>query len=357
MPSALRAEVRLRRGGFDLGAALRCGAGETLALVGPSGAGKSTLLRALAGLLPACGRVALGDEPWLDDERGVDVPAERRGVGFVFQEYALFGAMPAWRNVAYGMRGSRRERRRRAGELLERFGLGPRADARPAELSGGERQRVAIARALASEPRALMLDEPLAALDAGTRREASRELAAVLREAEVPALVVTHDFAEAATLADRVLVLDRGRVVQEGTAAELAARPASAFVADLSGAVVLRGRARAGEGGLTVVELAGGGLLASIDPGAGEVAASVFPWEVELAPPGAGAAEGGSALNRLEAEVTSVSEFGNRARVGLTASQPLAAEVTSASARRLGLAPGRRVEASWKATATRLSPL
>jgi molybdate transport system ATP-binding protein len=358
MPSALRAEIAVRRGSFGLEAALRCEAGETVALVGASGAGKSTLLRALAGLLPARGHVTLGDEAWLDSERRLSVAAEDRGIGFVFQEYALFPSMPAWRNVAYGMRGgSRPERRARAEGLLARFGLAGRAGARPAELSGGERQRVALARALAREPRALMLDEPLAALDARTRREASRELGAVLAAAAVPALIVTHDFAEAATLADRVVVLDAGRVAQEGTPAELAAAPASGFVADLSGAVVLRGTAAPGEGGLTVVELEGGGRLASVDAAAGPVAASVFPWEIELSPPGREDGSGTSALNRLPAEVVSVSEFGNRARVGLRAGQPLAAEVTSASVARLGIAPGARVEASWKATATRLSPL
>jgi molybdate transport system ATP-binding protein len=358
--SALRAELALTRGEFDLEASLAVGAGECVALVGSSGAGKSTLLRALAGLLrPRTGRITLGESVWLDRAAGVDMPAERRGVGFVFQEYALFPGMSAWRNVAYGIRGGgRRERRRRAGELLERFGLSARAGAHPGELSGGERQRVALARALASEPRVLILDEPLSALDVGTRRTASRELGHVLAAAEIPSLIVTHDFAEAALLADRVAVLDRGRIVQEGTPAELAAAPASAFVADLSGAVVLRGVARGGEDGLTIVDLDGGGRLSSVDEAAGPVAASVFPWEIALERLGAGGPpQGGSVLNHLRVEVTSVSEFGNRARIGLASPQPLAAEVTSGSARRLGLAPGTWVEASWKATATRLSPL
>jgi molybdate transport system ATP-binding protein len=354
--SGLRAELTLRRGAFELTAAVAVAAGECVAIVGSSGAGKSSLLRALAGLLsPQRGRVSLGEETWFDGEAGIDLPPERRGAGFVFQEYALFPSMPAWRNVAYGMRGS--GRRARAGEMLARFDLADRADARPGELSGGERQRVALARALASDPRALLLDEPLAALDATTRRGASRELAEVLAGSGIPALLVTHDFAEAALLADRVLVLEAGRVAQEGMPAELAAAPASAFVADLTGAVVLRGEARPGEGGLTIVELDGGGRLASVDDATGPVAASVFPWEVGIGLPGEGGHEADSVLNRLTAEVVSVSEFGNRARVGLAASQPLAAEVTSASVGRLGLAPGMRVEASWKATATRLSPL
>ena len=332
------------------------GEGETVALVGPSGAGKTTVLRAIAGAIrPAAGRVTVGERVLFDADRRVDLPPEARRVGYVFQEYALFPTMSARRNVAYGIRdGDRSARRQRALDLLDRFGLSDRAEARPGSLSGGERQRVALARAIAAEPALLLLDEPLSALDAQTRGRASAVLAEVLGEAEGPALIVTHDFAEAARLADRIVVLAAGRVVQEGTAAELAASPASSFVADLAGAVVLRGVASPGEGGLTRVALEGGGELASTDAAAGPVAASVFPWEVELGPR---TERTGSALNHLAVVVSSVSEFGNRARVGLLAPQPLAAEVTSASVARLGLAPGAEVEASWKATATRLTPL
>ncbi len=222
----------------------------------------------------------------------------------------------------------------------------------PRELSGGERQRVALARALARRPRALLLDEPLSALDARTRAAASRELAGVLAEAEVPALLVTHDFAEAALLGDEVGVVDAGRVVQRGSASELAAAPASAFVADFTGAAVLTGTAAPAEAGLTTVALDGGGEVTTTDRGEGAVAVTVFPWEVELAP--AGSHPEGSARNRLAAEVLSVTTVGNRVRVGLATPQPLAAELTEAAARELGLDPGRRVEAVFKATATRL---
>ncbi len=350
----LRADVELARGSFRLRAAIAVASGEVLALVGPSGAGKSTLLRVLAGLLRADrGMITLDGASWLDTGRGIELPAERRRVGLVFQEYALFPRMPAWRNVAYGIRGAGRgERRRRAHEQLADLGLAARVAARPAELSGGERQRVALARALASEPLLLLLDEPLSALDAATRAAAAAELAQALSASERPAVIVTHDFTEAARLADRIAVLDDGEIVQAGTAAELAARPASAFVADLAGAVVLHGVAVPAAGGLTRVALSGGGEILSTDPGAGPVAASVFPWEIELHAPGGGGAD--SALNRLAAEVTGVSEFGNRARVALALPQPAVAEVTSASVARLGIAAGVAVEASWKATATRL---
>ncbi len=352
----LEAEVAVARGGFSLDARIDAGPSECVALVGPSGAGKSTLLRALAGLIrPDRGSVALDGEGWFDGERGRSLPVERRRIGFVFQDYALFPGMAAWRNVAYGLRGARRDRRAKATAMLERFGLGDRADARPRDLSGGERQRVALARALAVEPRLLLLDEPLSALDARTRAAAGRELAAVLAAADAPAIVVTHDFAEAAQLADSVAVLDGGRIVQRGTPAELTAAPASGLVADLAGAVVLTGAATAAAGGLTRVALDGGGAIFSTDAAAGPVAAGVFPWEISIDPADA-PAPAGSALNRLTAEVTTITEFGNRARVGLAAPQPLAAEVTTSSIARLGLRPGVRVAATWKATATRLAP-
>ncbi|MEZ5062446.1 MAG: ABC transporter ATP-binding protein [Solirubrobacterales bacterium] len=353
----LRAEISLEREAFSLAAELRVEPGRRLALVGRSGAGKSTLLRAIAGLVrPEAGRISLGGSTWFDGDAGIDIPVERRRIGFVFQEYALFPNMSARANIAYGVRGAgRRERRARANDLLSVLGVAGRADARPADLSGGERQRVALARALATEPDLLLLDEPLSALDASTRSSAASELSRLLLETGTPAVLVTHDFAEAALLADRVAVLDGGRVVQEGAPAELTAAPKSAFVADLAGAVVLRGIARLAASGLTEVELAGGGVVVSTDRGEGPVAVSVFPWEIELhasAPSG----EGDSALNRLAASVTGVTEFGNRARVALALPQPAVAEVTSASVQRLGLAPGTSVEVSWKATATRLTP-
>ena len=348
--------LETRVGAVELALALEVPAGDCLALAGPSGAGKTSVLRAVAGLLPpAHGRVACGGETWLDTEAQVDVAPERRRCGYVFQDYALFGHLSAWRNVAYGLRDVPRSRRRaEAVALLERFGVAALADERPARLSGGERQRVALARALAARPRALLLDEPLAALDARSAASAGRELAILLRELQVPAILVTHDFAEAALLGDAVAVLDAGRIVQRGSAAELAAAPSSAFVADLTGAVVLRGHARRDAEGLTRVALDGGGEVVALAPAVGEVAVSVHPWEISLEP--VGSASAGSARNRLEVEVLSVTEIGNRVRVGLAAPQPLAAELTGGSATRLAIAPGTRAVASWKAAATRVLP-
>jgi molybdate transport system ATP-binding protein len=331
--------------------------GETVALAGPSGAGKTTILRLIAGLArPERGRVLCGGETWLDTESGISRAPEQRNCGYLFQEYALFPHLSVLENVVYGMSAvPRRVRSERARELLARFGIEALADARPAALSGGERQRVALARALARRPQVLLLDEPLSALDTRTRAGAARELAALLAEAEVPALLVTHDFEEAALLADRVAVMDRGRIVQSGPAAELAASPRSAFVADFTGAAVLQGEAERSAAGLTIVALDGGGTVASTDTAEGRVAASVFPWEVALEP--AGSELRGSARNRLKADVVSVTRIGNRVRVGLATPQPLAAEVTEAAVSDLALEPGRVVTATWKATATRLTPI
>ena len=350
---SLSAHVALRDFALDVELEVSSGC---LAIAGPSGAGKSTILRACAGLVrPQRGRVVCDGATWFDADAGVWVAPEDRACGFVFQDYALFPHMPAWQNVAYGMRGVPRAARRRAAEdLLERFGVAA-ADAHPRSLSGGERQRVALARALATSPRVLLLDEPLAALDARTRAAAARELGAALREAAVPALLVTHDFGDAAELGDEVAVVDRGRVLQRGKASELAAAPATSFVADFTGASVLSGEAAPAGGGLTLVHLDGGGQIFSTDRATGRTAASVFPWEVTVEAPGS--PPHGSAQNSLAATVSSVTPVGNRVRLGLATPQPLVAEVTAAAMERLSLVPGSRVEARWKATATRLVPL
>jgi molybdate transport system ATP-binding protein len=350
----LRADLILAVGELDLRASVEVTAGRCLALTGPSGAGKTTILKLIAGVAKADqGRITCGEEVWSDTERAIDRPPERRRCGYVSQDYALFPHLSAWRNVAYGLHDVPRPRRRHlALEMLERFGLTERADVRPATLSGGERQRVALARALVRRPSALLLDEPLSALDAHTRATASREIATVLREVAIPTMLVTHDFADAALLGDEVAVIDHGRVIQRGTASDLAAEPRSAFVANLTGAVVLDGVARPTADGLTIVALDGGGEVIATTSMTGPVAVSIYPWEIVIEPPRAAAV--GSAQNHLLAQVTTVTTVGNRVRVGLQASQPLVAEVTQRAARTMRLAVGSQVSASWKATATRL---
>jgi molybdate transport system ATP-binding protein len=312
-----------------------------VALVGPSGAGKTSVLRAVAGLLsPRAGRISLDGVAWLDTEAGVDLPPERRSVGLVFQEYALFPHMTVRENVAYGGR-------ERVDELLERFRIGELADARPGAISGGERQRVALARALARDPAALLLDEPLSALDAHTRTHVRTELRELLQDLGLPTLIVTHDFEDAAALADRVGVLVDGTVLQEGPAAELVAAPRSAFVAGFAGANLLLGTATAGTGGLTEVALDAGLTAYSTDPGEGRVALAVYPWEVSIAR----TAVDDSAVNHVRAPIASLVTLGNRARVRVG---PVTAEVTTRSVERLGLREGDIVVASFKATGARL---
>jgi ABC-type sulfate/molybdate transport systems ATPase subunit len=319
----------------------------TVALVGPSGAGKTSVLRVVAGLVaPSRGRVALDDECWLDTDRGLALPPESRRVGLVFQDYALFPHLSVRANVAFGARG------RSVDPLLERFRIAHLAHTRPSELSGGERQRVALARALARDPAVLLLDEPLAALDAHTKAEVRHELAELLQELALPALLVTHDYEDAAALADEVGVLVEGRLRQLGPPAELVARPQDAFVASFTGANLLRGRARRDSGSLTTIRLESGEDLYSADEAAGAVGVVVYPWEVSVARTHAPDAD--SALNVIRGEVGSLVEVANRMRVRVG---PVTAEVTAASAARLELARGGVAYATFKATGTRLVPL
>jgi molybdate transport system ATP-binding protein len=314
---------------------------ETVALMGPSGAGKTSVLRAVAGLLrPERGRIALGDDTWLDTARRIDLPPERRRVGLVFQEYALFPHLSVRANVAFGGR-------ERAAELLERFGIAGLADARPAAISGGERQRVALARALARDPGVLLLDEPLSALDAHTRSRVRQELRELLGDLGLPTLIVTHDFEDAAALADRVGVLVDGRLLQVGAPGELVAAPADPFVARFTGANLLRGVARVAANGLTEVALDAGFTAYSVEPASGRVALAVYPWEVSVARD----APDDSAVNHVRAPIASLVTLGNRVRVQIG---PVTAEVTGQSCERLGLREGEVVVASFKATGARL---
>jgi ABC-type sulfate/molybdate transport systems ATPase subunit len=334
---ALSLDITVPLRSFDVHVALEVAPRETLALVGPSGAGKTTILRAIAGLArPSAGWIECGGT-WFDAR--THVPPEQRSVGLVFQEYALFPHLSVERNVAFGGR---------VDGLLERLRIDHLADARPGELSGGERQRVALARALARQPNVLLLDEPMSALDPHTRAEVRAELHAILGDLALPTLLVTHDFEDAATLADRVGVLVEGRLRQVAPPAELVAEPADAFVAALAGGNVLQGVART-KGGLTEVTLVDGGVVWSTDEREGPVTVLVYPWDVALAR----VAAVDSSLNHVQARITSLVLVGNRVRVRVGA---LTAEVTAASAERLALAPGEPVVASFKATATRLLP-
>jgi ABC-type sulfate/molybdate transport systems ATPase subunit len=342
---ALRLHFRHPLRSFVASVDLAVDPGETVALVGPSGAGKTTTLRVIAGLLtPESGKVSVGGRELLDTRGGRNVAPEHRRVGYLFHEYALFPHLDVTGNVRFGAGD-----RSRVAELLERFRIGHLAHARVGELSGGERQRVALARALARDPEVLLLDEPLSALDTHTRASVRAELLELLRSLGLPTMLVTHDFEDAATLADRVGVISQGRVLQLGSPLELVSTPADPFVATFTGAVLLGGTVVGAHDGLTEVALDGGLTVWSADDAAGRVNVAVYPWDVSLGP----VVDADSRLNHLTAPVTSVAPTGNRVRVHVG---PVVAEITGASADRLELAPGASVTASFKATTTRLFP-
>jgi len=313
----------------------------TVALVGPSGAGKTSVLRAVAGLVrPSTGRIALGGETWFDSSAGVFRKPDERRVGLVFQEYALFPHMNVRQNVAYGGRG-------RVDEYLERFRISHLASARTTELSGGERQRVALARALAREPGVLLLDEPLSALDAHTKVAVRGELQELLREFGLPTLLVTHDYEDAAALADQVGVLVEGELRQLASPQDMVSRPADAFVASFTGANLLRGTASLGKNDLTDIQLESGEVIFSADRAEGPVGVVVYPWEVSVGL----SHQADSAQNVIVGEIRSIVHVSNRVRVKIG---PITAEVTAASVEKLELAVGTKAVATFKATGTRL---
>jgi molybdate transport system ATP-binding protein len=313
----------------------------TVALIGPSGSGKSTVLNAIAGLVrPAAGSIRCDEETWFDADRGVFVRPEDRRVGLVFQDYALFPHLTVRQNIEYA-------RRRAADEYLERFGIEQLERERPGTLSGGERQRVALARALARDPEILLLDEPLSALDAHTKIEVRTELQQLLAELEIPTLLVTHDFEDAAALAGHVGVLVEGELRQTGSPADLVAEPADAFVASFTGANLLHGQPHRASSDTTGVRLDDGTVITTSDIGVGASTLAVYPWDITISM----TRPDDSAMNVIGGAITAITELGNRARVTIG---PLSAEITVDSLRRLGLEPGRHAYASFKATGTRI---
>ena len=347
----LEADLRLVRDRFRLDVRLEVWAAEVVVMLGPNGAGKSTVLSCLAGLLALdAGHVRLGDDVHDDPSAGVFVPPQARGVGVVFQDYLLFPHLTASENVAFGLRcagRSRREARREAGGWLERMGLGDLGSARPGALSGGQAQRVALARALAPSPRLLLLDEPLAALDVGARALVRAELRRHLRDFAGCTVLVTHDPLDAMVLADRVVVVEDGRVVQTGPPAEVARAPRTAYVADLVGLNLYRGRARDGR-----VALDGGGELQSSGAPDGPVLLTFPPSAVSLHR----SRPEGSARNAWPGRISGIEHHGVSVRVAVDARPPVLADVTTAAVAELGLEPGQQVWASVKATEVHAAP-
>ena len=352
----LAVDVTVRRGAFAVAASFEAAAGETVALLGPNGSGKSTLVSSIAGLLPPEGTVELEDLP-LDAEGGYHVPPERRPIGVVFQDLLLFPHLSVIENAAFPLRArgvARSAARERAARLLERLGVAERAETRPRDLSGGEAQRVALARALIAEPRLLLLDEPLSALDVGARvrvRELVREELASFAGVRV---IVTHDPVEAFLLADRLVLLEAGRVTQIGTPEEVRTGPRSRYAADLVGLNAFLGRLEVDEEGAGRLATEEGDVVVPWPDGfnGGDVLGLLRPADVtvSLEPPA------GSARNVLCGRITSVMVEGERARVRISTTPTLVAEVTLGSVERLGLREGELVWASFKAVEVQIVP-
>lgn len=343
---SLEAAIDVRLGSLVLQAELSVQPGEVLALLGPNGAGKSTLLRTLAGLQPLdAGRISIDET--VVDEPAADtlVPAEARSVGFVFQQYRLFEQMSVLENVAFGLRAKGQPKtaaRATAQEWLDRVGLGEYAAQRPQALSGGQAQRAALARALATDPRLLLLDEPLAALDAGTRSTVRRDLRHHLDSFGGMAVLVTHDPVDAYALADRVAILDGGRLVQTGTLAEVTSHPRSRYVADLVGVNLVAGTVTDG-----VLHTPAGASVVIADAAPGPSFAIIRPHSIMLVRTVGSEA---SARNQWPGTITELDRLGDRVRVGIDGPFPLTAEITVAAMDALALRPGDEIHASVKAT-------
>jgi molybdate transport system ATP-binding protein len=351
---SLHARLCLRRGPLALDARVDARHGEVVVLLGPNGSGKTTTLRALAGLLPLeRGRVELDGMVLEDVATGVRVPTEHRPLGLLFQDSVLFPHLSAIDNVAFGPRASgvpKTEARRRARQWLDRVGLPvDHLETRPRALSGGQAQRVALARALAREPRLLLLDEPLASLDVAARAGLRRELRRHLVSFDGTCLVVTHDPVEAMALADRIVVLEAGRVTQAGTPAAVTAHPRSRYVAELVGINLLQGRARG-----DVVELPGGVTLVapSALDAAGEVFAVIQPAAIALHR----THPDGSPRNVWPGTAEIVDVTGDLVRVRVSGPVPLVAEVTADAVAALALEQGGEVWAAVKATEVHVYP-
>ncbi|MCW2539901.1 MAG: transporter ATP-binding protein [Frankiales bacterium] len=365
------------RGEFTLDVEFEVLPGEVLAVLGPNGAGKTTLLRVLSGLSPLeSGYLRLGGQSLDEPARNVFVPSEQRPVGLVFQNYRLFPNLSVLDNVAFAPRSNgsgRRVSRSVAGQWLDRLGLVELAGRRPHQLSGGQAQRVALARALAADPVLLLLDEPLSALDARTRLEVRGELRRHLADFAGPTLLVTHDPLEAMMMADRLLVIEGGRVVQQGTPAEVARHPSTQYVARLVGlnlyegtaetpattvpdaTTLASGSAASGSVASGSVALDGGGSLiaAPEEAMAGRVLVSVRPSSVSLHPH---RPEAGSPRNVWSGRIKGFELLADRVRVEVVGEPDALVDITPAALAELGLVEGSLVWLSVKATEVEVYP-
>ncbi|MDQ3751792.1 MAG: ABC transporter ATP-binding protein [Actinomycetota bacterium] len=355
----LAARIELRRGDFSLEVAFDVRAGETVALLGPNGAGKSTLVEALAGLVPIdAGEVRAAGVVWEQPGARVRLSSQQRSVGVMFQGLRLFPALSALDNVAYGLRAqgvSRDEAKSRAQDLLRHFDVGELAPRMPPTLSGGQAQRIALARALAVEPDLLLLDEPMSALDIENRADARRTLRSALDDFAGAKLMVTHEPLEAMSLADRLVIIEEGRIVQSGTPTEIRNRPRSQYTASLVGLNFISGVIVSQDGHM-LLDTGNGNLVIAghgLDPGTA-VRATIHPRAITLATHMERPST--SARNVIDAEIAGIEIIGDRVRVILDARPPLTAEVTIEALEELDLRRTQHVWAIFKATQVDVYP-
>jgi molybdate transport system ATP-binding protein len=351
----LYADLQVTRDAFRLDLELAVEPGEVVALLGPNGAGKTTALRAIAGLLPITdGSIRLGDTVW-DEPPRTFRSADHRPIGVVFQDYLLFNHLSALENVAFGLRArgtDKRTARAEAARWLETVGLAEYAKIRPRSLSGGQAQRVALVRALATSPELLLLDEPLAALDASTTLHVRAELGQHLQRYDGRTLLVTHDPLDAMVLADRLVIVENGQVVQEGPPTEIARRPRTDYVAQLVGLNLYRGEAVG-----TTVTLPNGGTLTIATPSEGKVFVAFPPSAVSLYPE----PPVGTPRNSWPMQVAGIEQHAHTVRIRLIphnapAPATLLADITTAAVADLHLSPGQHLHATLKATEVQTYP-
>jgi len=343
----LTVDAEVTRGGFTLAVSMAAAPSEVVGILGPNGAGKSTLLTAIAGLIPvSAGRIALAGRVMDDAGTGEFVETAGRPVGFVFQNYRLFPHMTVAGNVAFSPRArgmKHQAAESAAAHWLARLGLTDLADRKPGQLSGGQAQRVALARALAGEPQLLLLDEPLSALDAGARLDVQAELKRHLTDFAGPSLLVTHDPLEALVLADRILVLEEGRIVQAGTPAQVARQPVTDYVAKLVGLNLYAGHAD----GANVTLDTGGSFIIPDRRQQGHVLVAVRPSAIVVS---AQQPIAGSARNAWPARIVGMTLLADRIRLDLDGKPPALVDVTPAAVAELSLVTGAEVWLTVKAT-------
>lgn len=359
MPPNLKVSARKKLRDFSIDVDI-CIESNVAVMLGPSGHGKSTVLNMIAGITrPDEGKISIGNTLFFDSSRGISVGMEKRNIGFVFQDYALFPHLSVFENVAYGLKARglpAAEIQLRVMRELERLAISNLKSEVPARLSAGQRQRVALARALVIDPCLLLMDEPLSALDMQLRSRVRSELKALLHKLEIPTIIVTHDVLDAIGFGGAVMVLEQGRIAQQGSYEDLLAAPSSRFVAEFVESNAYSGNVKTVDAqGDAIITLENGvEINAVLEEGCGgTILVVIHPWDVSLQK----TPEGGSVRNILNGNVLSICPLRDRVRVTVDAGIQITAEITRASLERLHLTVGDDIYVGFKTMAVRVFPL